>query len=310
LEKQFEKAVNKLKMKLKVTIAIFVVAFLGLILLLHANGMSSNDHEYSGVASLADNQEESVEVADEQEDNSAEMNVEEPAIPDSIFEICKPAPLDGVSEQIIKKKAYIVSYNKDTKIPNWVAWYLTGEHSDGPVGRSNAFYEDIEAPAPRATIEDYKGSGWSRGHMCPAGDNKWNETAMYDSFSLVNVCPQNANLNSGLWNSLEIDCRRWAKQYGDIYIVCGPVFLNREHETIGVNEVFVPEVFFKVVLCLNDYPKGFGVIVRNTDGNRKRDLYYNSIDQMERITGYDFFPALPDDIENEVESHADIDDWR
>ena len=118
-------------MKLKVTIAIFVVAFLGLILLLHANGMSSNDHEYSGVASLADNLQESVEVADEQEDNSAEMNVEEPAIPDSIFEICKPAPLDGVSEQIIKKKAYIVSYNKDTKIPNWVAWYLTGEHSDG-----------------------------------------------------------------------------------------------------------------------------------------------------------------------------------
>lgn len=101
-------------MKLKVTIAIFVVAFLGLILLLHANGMSSNDHEYSGVASLADNLEESVEVADEQEDNSAEMNVEEPAIPDSIFEICKPAPLDGVSEQIIKKKAYIVSYNKFT----------------------------------------------------------------------------------------------------------------------------------------------------------------------------------------------------
>jgi len=297
-------------MKLKITIAIFVVAFLGLILLLHANGMSSNDHEYSGVASLADNQEESVEVADEQEDNSAEMNVEEPAIPDSIFEICKPAPLDGVSEQIIKKKAYIVSYNKDTKIPNWVAWYLTGEHSDGPVGRSNAFYEDIEAPAPRATIEDYKGSGWSRGHMCPAGDNKWDVEAMNQSFSLVNVCPQDASLNSGLWNSLEIDCRNWARRFQYIYIICGPVFYKQDHETIGSNQVYVPEAFFKVVLCLNGTPKGMGVVVKNNAGTKKRNLYYNSIDQVERITGMDFFPLLPDDLEEEIESHLDMDLWK
>lgn len=297
-------------MKLKVTIAIFVVAFLGLILLLHANGMSSNDHEYSGVASLADNLEESVEVADEQEDNSAEMNVEEPAFPDSIFEICKPAPLDGVSEQIIKKKAYIVSYNKDTKIPNWVAWYLTGEHSDGPVGRSNAFYEDIEAPAPRATIEDYKGSGWSRGHMCPAGDNKWDVEAMNQSFSLVNVCPQDVSLNSGLWNVIERDCRKWAKKYGELYIVCGPVLLNREHETIGSNKVAVPEAFFKVILRLNPQPAAIGFIVRNNEGTKKRDYYVNTVDDVERITGMDFFSALPDDIENEVEAHANINDWK
>ena len=297
-------------MKLKVTIAIFVVAFLGLILLLHANGMSSNDHEYSGVATLADNLEESVEVADEQEDNSAEMNVEEPAIPDSIFEICKPAPLDGVSEQIIKKKAYIVSYNKDTKIPNWVAWYLTGEHSDGPVGRSNAFYEDIEASAPRATIEDYKGSGWSRGHMCPAGDNKWDVEAMNQSFSLVNVCPQDASLNSGLWNVIERDCRKWAKKYGELYIVCGPVLLNREHETIGPNKVVVPEAFFKVILRLNPQPAAIGFIVRNNEGTKKRDYYVNTVDDVERITSMDFFSSLPDDIENEVETYANINDWK
>ena len=230
-------------------------------------------------------------------------------MPDSIVRICMLGPLDGISEQIIRKTSYVVSYNKDTKIPNWVAWHLTAEHTDGPYKRMSNFYEEEGVASPRATIDDYRGSGWSRGHMCPAGDNKWNEAAMYESFSLVNVCPQNANLNSGLWNSLEIDCRRWAKQFGDIYIVCGPVFLNREHETIGANEVFVPEAFFKVVLCLNGIPKGLGVIVRNTDGNRKRDLYYNSIDQVERITGYDFFPALIDEIENQVELEADINDW-
>ena len=231
------------------------------------------------------------------------------ATSDSILRICIPKPLTGISEQILRKTSYIVSYNKDTKCPNWVAWQLTAEHTDGPYKRLQNFHDEDDVPEPRATLQDYKGSGWSRGHMCPAGDNKWNKEAMYDSFSLVNICPQNSSHNSGLWNSLEMDCRRWAQQYGEIYIVCGPVFMNQEHETIGENEVFVPEAFFKVVLCLNGKPKAFGIITRNTEGNKKRDLYYNSIDQVERITGYDFFPALPDDIEESVESVVDMNLW-
>ena len=299
-------------MKLKFTIGIFIAVFCGLALLLYANGKSSNDYAYSPMASLDENP-ISDEVLPEESEADAEKVSEEQneiVLPDSIMEICKPAPLSGVPEQIVRWKAYIVSYNKDTKIPNWVAWHLTADHTDGPIRRMSNFHEEEEVPTPRATLEDYKGSGWSRGHMCPAGDNKWDERAMYESFSLVNVCPQNASLNSGLWNSIEMDCRKWAKRYGDIYIVCGPVFMNREHETIGENNIYVPEAFFKVVLCLNGSPKALGFIVRNTDGNKKRDLYYNSIDQVERITGYDFFHALPDDIENEVESHADIEDWR
>ena len=244
------------------------------------------------------------------------LDIEEPQVvpthysmPDSIIRICMPKPLDGISEMILRKSTFIVSYNKDTKLPNWVAWNLAAEHTDGPYPRLGNFYEEGEVPQPRATNDDYKGSGWSRGHMCPAGDNKWNEKAMFDSFSLVNVCPQNANLNSGLWNSIEIDCRRWARKFGDIYIVCGPIFMNREHEIIGNNQIVVPEAFFKVVLCLNGPPKGIGYIVRNSDGTKKRDLYYNSIDQVERIIGMDFFPALPDDLEAKVEAIADVNDW-
>ena len=225
------------------------------------------------------------------------------------FIICKPAPLSLVSEQLIEKSSYIVSYNRDTKIPNWVAWHLTANHTDGPFKRMSNFYEE-DVENPRATLEDYRGSGWSRGHMCPAGDNKWSREAMYDSFSLVNVCPQNSKLNSGVWNSIETDCRRWARQYGEVYIVCGPVFMNKKHETIGPNEVMVPEAFFKVVLCLMGDPKALGIVVRNTEGTKKKDLYYNTVDQVEQITGYDFFPSLPDDIENKVEAQADINDWK
>ena len=259
-----------------------------------------------------DVQEDSNNAMEEKED----LDKEEPQVvstqysmPDSIIRICMPKPLDGVSEMILCKSTYIVSYNKDTKLPNWVAWNLTADHTDGPYRRLGNFYEDDEAPQPRATNDDYKGSGWSRGHMCPAGDNKWDEKAMFDTFSLVNVCPQNANLNSGLWNSIEIDCRRWARKFGDIYIVCGPIYMNREHEIIGNNQIVVPEAFYKVVLCLNGSPKGIGIIVRNSDGTKKSDLYYNTVDQVERITGMDFFPALPDEMEDSLESVTDINLW-
>ena len=227
----------------------------------------------------------------------------------SAFIICKPAPLSLIPEQLIEKSSYIVSYNRDTKIPNWVAWHLTADHTDGPFKRMSNFHEDEDCPLPRATLQDYKGSGWSRGHMCPAGDNKWSRKAMYDSFSLVNVCPQDSKHNSGVWNSIEMDCRRWARQYGEVYIVCGPVWTKGKHQIIGPNKVQVPEAFFKVVLRLNPEPAGFGFITRNNEGTKKRDLYYNSIDQVERITGIDFFPALPDDIESKVEAQADINDW-
>lgn len=255
-------------------------------------------------------------ISDKNDSNSNSIEPEElpnestnHVMSDSVVRICMPAPLDGVSEQILRKTGYIVSYNKDTRCPNWVAWHLTAEHTDGLYNRLSNFHEEEDVPEPRATLQDYRGSGWSRGHMCPAGDNKWDRNAMYDSFSLANVCPQNRSHNSGLWNSIEMDCRSWARKYGDIYIVCGPVLMRGEHETIGDDAIIVPEAFFKVVLCLNGKPKAFGIITRNTDGIRKRDLYYNTIDQVERITGMDFFPALPDSIENAVESTASLNEW-
>lgn len=210
---------------------------------------------------------------------------------------------------LLERKSYIVSYNQDTKLPNWVAWHLTADHTDGVVPRDNSYYEDEDVPLPRATNEDYRGSGWSHGHMCPAGDNKWDGVAMRESNLLTNICPQNGSLNSGVWNKIERDCRKWAEKLGDVYIVCGPVFLNQEHETIGENQVVVPEAFFKVVLCLQGTPKAIGFVIRNNEGTKKRDQFINTIDEVERITGYDFFPALPDDIEDEVESFADITQW-
>ena len=171
------------------------------------------------------------------------------------------------------------------------------------------FIVDDEVPAPRAELVDYKGSGYDRGHMCPAGDNKWGFEPMKESFFLTNICPQDHNLNCGDWNELEIACRNWANKYGDIYIVAGPILYKGKHETIGPNNVTVPEGFFKVVLCMNGTPKAIGFIYKNHPCNNPQSSYVNSVDQVERITGFDFFYNLPDDIEEKVESNANLSDW-
>lgn len=229
---------------------------------------------------------------------------------DSLFQICTPAPLLDCPEQIIRRIAYVLSYNKETKLPNWVAWHLTAEHIDGNLPRDNNYYEDESVPIPRATNDDYKGSEWTRGHMCPAGDNKWDSIAMRESNLLTNICPQHSSLNSGLWNAIERDCRKWALKYGDIFIVCGPIFYNVKHQTIGTHEIVVPEAFFKVILCLTGNPKAIGFVIKNNDGKKKKDQYINTIDEVERITSMDFFSALPDSLENEVEASANIEEWK
>ena len=221
-----------------------------------------------------------------------------------------PLSPENTSEQILYRNGYTVSYNKDNKIPNWVAWHLTAEHTTGPYRRpGSAWHEDLQVPTPRATIYDYRDCGWTRGHMCPAGDNKWDKDAMYDTFLLTNCCPQDANLNSGDWNQIEMACRRWAERFGDIYIVTGPILFRQEHETIGPNKIVVPEAFFKVVLCLNGKPKGIGFIRRNTNTSRRNDLYVNTISEVERITGMTFFPTLSKEISEKVKTQANLKDW-
>lgn len=216
----------------------------------------------------------------------------------------------GTPEQILKRTGYVASYNKTTLLPNWVAWHLTAERTEGSVKRSGVdFAEDTEVPEPRATDWDYYNSGYDRGHMCPAADNKWSKKAMEESFLFTNMCPQNGNLNRGDWNEMEMACRKWAKKYGDLYIVCGPILYKGKHKTIGKNKVVVPEAFFKVVLRTGDDPQAIGFIYKNTSGNRPKDSYVNTVDEVERITGIDFFPSLPDDVEKKVEAECDLGLW-
>ena len=220
-----------------------------------------------------------------------------------------PVSKNKISQTIKHRLAYTVSYNHDTREPNWVAWTLTREHASGSLPRGK-FQDDEDMPSPKGTISDYFRSGFDKGHMCPAGDNKWSQRAMNECFLMTNMCPQTHALNAGVWNSIEQQCRSWAKKYGKVYIVCGPIYLNKQHRKLGKNKVVVPDAFFKVILRTGKNPQAIGFICRNQTetGLQKKD-FVNSVDEVERITGYDFFSKLPDNVEKKVEAKADLGQW-
>lgn len=224
-----------------------------------------------------------------------------------------PRIIDPVPNQILKREGYTLSYNRTTKCANWVAWKLTKDHTDGIWSRKGLKYiEDIEAEYPRQEVWDWKinPKRYDHGHMCPAGDNKWSQIAMEQSFLLTNMCPQNRHLNSGDWKELEEKCRDWANEYGEIYIVCGPIFYDGKKETIGGSkEIWVPDAFYKVILCMKGMPKAIGFIYSNAGKHHSMAYYIKTVDEVEAQIGIDFFHKLPDKIEDNIESKKDIHIW-
>ena len=235
------------------------------------------------------------------ETNEGKTETKAPAQSGSALEI--PVTQSGTGGQVLKRKGYTLSYNADYKTPHWVAWELTEKETKGKEKRTDKFLPDPDARGAKAYTGDYTKSGYDRGHMAPAADMKWNRRAMEESFYLSNICPQNPNLNRGDWNDLEEKSRRWAKKHGAIYIACGPIYDTNRPKRIGNNKVAVPDAFYKVVL-INDKknPQAIGFIFPNKAGHKPLKKYIVSVDSVEKRTNIDFFPALPDEIENRIEA--------
>lgn len=216
---------------------------------------------------------------------------------------------DGTAEKMLHYTGMLVSYNPLGHLPNWVAWELTGEETAGSFGRSDRFTKDPDVPSCPSS-DDYLHSGYDRGHMAPAGDMKWSARAMEESFYMTNIAPQVHALNSGSWKNLEEKCRIWARHDSAIVIVCGPVYRQDPIEYISDLRIAVPAEYFKVIIApYSSPPRGIGFIMPNAKVPGGMQACAMSIDEVERITGHDFFHNLPDDLEAAIESQNNFHQW-
>lgn len=216
---------------------------------------------------------------------------------------------ESYESELIQYTGFNLSFNAENHVPNYVAWVLTADKAAGNLPRESRFAADPRVDGCPG-LDDYRRSGFDRGHMAPAADMKWSSQAMADCHFLTNICPQDHSLNSGRWSTLETKCRNWATRDSVIVIVAGPILTDVRPRQIGRTRVTVPERFFKVVLAPNaNPPRAIGFIMPNSYVSENLDELVYPVDYIEEITGFDFFHNLPDEIEQQVESNANYRDW-
>lgn len=227
---------------------------------------------------------------------------------DSLLTVKHPA---GIEPEILRYTGFNVAFSAIHHQPFYVAWELTPEEatSTNVTRREARFVSDPEVNGC-ATLDDYRNSGFDRGHMAPAADMKWSADAMAQCHYLTNICPQDKSVNAGPWATVEKNARQWAVKYGNLYIIAGPVLTDQLTRSIGKSKVPVPERFFKVIIAPEaDPPMGIAFLMPNHRFTGGAQATVTSIDDIEDITGFDFFSYLPDEIETAVEQQHSMARW-
>lgn len=205
-------------------------------------------------------------------------------------------------QRLTRHFAYTLLYNEKHEQATWVAYQLTKKETVRIYDRSNEFNEDPLISTGSATDSDYKRSGYDRGHLAPAADMGWSATAMRESFYYSNMSPQDPGFNRGIWKRLEEQVRTWAWENEAIYVVTGPV-LTINLSQIGINDVSIPNYYYKVIL---DYSqpsvKAIAFLMPNQSSKASLQSYVVTINELEQLTGINFFPGLPDKQEEQLEN--------
>ena len=233
-------------------------------------------------------------------------------LPESVQNLSLPVTSPSKTDILIEHEGFALLYDTKTLCPRWVAWELTAEETRGRVSRQNVdFKEDSKVPKEYQVASwDYNGGHYGRGHMCPAGDMKWSQEAMQDCHYMTNICPQTAELNKTWWEHLERACRQWARQEGAVQIVCGPIFSENPKHFGKKHRMAVPRAFYKVVLSLKKgQEKAIGFFYTNDNAIQPMEDAVRSVDDIERLTGIDFFSSLPDEQEDRLEAMTDLRVW-
>ena len=248
------------------------------------------------------------------------------------------------SQVVVKSTAdYGITYSLEwdnAKIANrWTCYELHEGNTLSAADRHDDFKADPEVAVP-STLNDYKNSGFSRGHLCPSADRQCSVEQNKQTFFLTNMQPQWQKHNGGLWNNLETLVRNYATNdtYSNahcdtLYVVKAATISDKvtidNEEVDGIypdircgaegtrdHELLVPKYFYMALLHYNKAADTYHAIAFWTlhqdanDSNKNYGDYAITIDELERRTGIDFFCNLPDDVENVIEAEADLNFWK
>ena len=215
----------------------------------------------------------------------------------------------STTDLVIKHKYYTLSYNEKFEQAEWVAYELKREHLSNTNRKRPYFIQDKKVKTQSADYRNYKNSGYTKGHLCPAGDRKFSKIAYDETFLTSNISPQKSSFNAGVWNRLEQKTRYWATKDKKLFVVTGGI-LEKNLSTIGQEKVAVPKKFYKIVL---DYSKpeikAIAFLLPHKTSNAPLYSFVVSIDSVEKLTNIDFFPALPDELESKLEASSNYKNW-
>jgi endonuclease G len=225
---------------------------------------------------------------------------------------------------LLNKPQFAASYHRDKGRPNWVSWHLASSWL-GSTPRQDDFRNDTTLPAGWYQVQgtDYSGSGFDRGHHCPSADRTLTVADNSSTFLMTNMLPQSPDNNQGPWANMENYLRTLVGSGNELYVVMGGSGSGGTGSnggtttTIAGGKVAVPSQVWKVVIVL---PSGtsdvsrvttstrtIAVIMPNTQGIRTADwkTYRVTVDQVETLTGYNFFSNVPATVQNVIESVVD-----
>lgn len=217
---------------------------------------------------------------------------------------------NSTTGDIVEHNHFILSYNEPFEQAEWVAYTLKKQHLTYDDRKRPYFIEDPKVKTKSADWRNYKGSGYDRGHLCPAGDRRFSEQAYNETFYTSNISPQERDFNAGVWNRLEKKVRQWAKHHNELFVVTGGVLENGLEE-IGEEDVDVPRYYYKIVARGNPKnPKLLAFLLLGKESTKPLLEFTVSVDDIEKRTGIDFFERLPNDLEAALEREVDSDEWK
>ena len=207
--------------------------------------------------------------------------------------------------KILVKKGFVLLYDENKKVPLWVSYHLKKQYLEKVIKPLYSYGPDPQLiKGKRAEIDDYKNSIYIRCRLAPLENMSRNKEVMKDACYFSNVCPMDKDLYFNCWKKIEKKIRDFVKQGNDVWVVTGPLFTQKDIKKIGRNKIFVPTHFYKVILYQRK-DKSFGASAYIFENKKSKKITENnivSIDDIEKITDFDFFSLLPEYVQNLVES--------